>query len=167
MLCYLIQRSLGFFFSNFMLILGCNSRGILRRNRDWRWNCFSAFNLSNNSSIWKTISCDNKYKRVLAWPSFFYYYYFLEEFISHGKPKSHTMNINAFLFLVCSCGDRTVQGHLLCCLHWQMCGGLSGKCSSPPFALKAAGGRWTKKCPRVLTHCPLHPPAKGTHSDLC
>lgn len=91
----------------------------------------------------------------------------LEEAISHGKPKSIIININAFLLLSLQLWRQNSAGTPALLppfidLRWPQCEVLQ-----PSLYIESSRREIDKNCPQVLTHCPLHPPAKGIHLDLC
>lgn len=126
---------------------------------------FFAFNLSNNSSIWKTISCDNKYQEFLACPRFFFIFW--KNLFPMGKRKSNIINISVFL-LPClqlwrqNSAGRCVLLPPLVEVRWPQ-----WEVLQPSLCIESSSREMDKNCPQVLTHCPIHPPAKGIHSDLC
>lgn len=93
--------------------------------------------------------------------------FFLEGVISPGKPKSKIININAFLPPCLQLWRQNSAETPVLLLPFADVRWLQWEVLQPSLCIESSGSEIDKNCPQVLTHCPLDPPDKGIHSDLC
>lgn len=101
------------------------------------------------------------------WHAQDFFFIFWKNLFPMGKRKSNIINISVFL-LPClqlwrqNSAGRCVLLPPLVEVRWPQ-----WEVLQPSLCIESSSREMDKNCPQVLTHCPIHPPAKGIHSDLC